>query len=410
MRSLEDVLELIEGSYDDMVETMIGMIRFPALAPFNGGDGEGSKADYLQAKLMGFDTVRRIDVPDSHDPTVMRPNILARKEGGSRGTVWVVAHMDVVPAGDPAKWDTPPFEPVFRDGRVYGRGTEDNGQSIISSMFASRFLLDQELEGMSIGVAYVADEETGSEMGIQRLLDMGLFSEDDIIMVPDWGSPGGSEVEVAEKHMLWLKVEVEGRTTHGSTPDLGINAYRVSTYLLADMMDRLPELFPEEDAIFSPPGSTFEPTRRPATVDGVNIIPGHDEFYMDIRLIPSHDPSDVLDRAREIAAEHEGRTGARITVSAAKMEVSGRPSSPDTLGFRALCQAVESVTGGVPTVVGVGGSTCANLFRKAGFDAYVWQCGGGTLHAPNEHVVMDNLMVDAKVFATLYYNLCVRKG
>ncbi len=192
MRSLEEVLSMVDSSYDDMVETMIGMIRFPALAPFNGGEGEGKKADYIQERLRGFDSVRRIDVPDRFNPSIMRSNILARKEGRKKGTVWIVAHIDVVPAGDPALWDIPPFDPVYRDGKVYGRGTEDNGQFVISSMFASRPLLDMDLEGMSLGVAYVADEETGSERGIQHLLGMGLFSEDDVIMVPDWGSPGGN--------------------------------------------------------------------------------------------------------------------------------------------------------------------------------------------------------------------------
>ena len=149
-----------------MVETMIGMISIPALAPINGGDGESRKADYLQGKLTGFDSVRRIDVPDDVDPSVMRSNILAVRNGKLKGTVWVMAHMDVVPAGDPELWDNPPYEPVFRDGRVYGRGTEDNGQSVISSMFASRAVIDQELNGMSLGIAYVADEETTSLKGI----------------------------------------------------------------------------------------------------------------------------------------------------------------------------------------------------------------------------------------------------
>ena len=398
----------MNDSYDEMVQTMIGMIRYPALCPFNGGDGEGRKADYLQGLLKGFDSIQRIDVPDGLDPSVMRANLLAKKNGKKPGTVWVVAHMDVVPTGDPALWTTPPFEPEYRDGKVYGRGTEDNGQSIISSMFASRYILDQELNGMSLGVAYVADEETGSEFGIQYLIDQGLFSEDDIIMVPDWGSPNGIQVEVSEKHMLWLKFDVEGKTTHGSTPNLGINAYRVSTVFLADLMDRLEKRFDNRDEMFQPPYSTFEPTRRPATVDNVNTIPGHDEFYMDNRVLPSYDLDDVIAFVKEVAEEHSRRSGACIRVTVSNREDSGKPSSLDTLGFEELCKAVEAVTGHVPEAVGVGGGTCANLFRKKGFNAYVWQCGGGTLHAPDEHVVMSNLMVDAKTFATLYYNLCVK--
>ena len=71
-----------------------------------------------------------------------------------------------------------------------------------------------------------------------------------------------------------------------------------------------------------------------------------------------------------------------------------------------MCESVESITGNIPRAIGVGGGTCANFFRERGFDAYVWQCGGGTLHAPNEYALLDNIMVDAKVFATIYYRLC----
>ena len=409
MRSLEETLEIVESSYDDMVETMIGMISIPALAPVNGGDGESRKADYLQERLVGFDSVRRIDVPDDVDPSVIRSNILAVRNGREKGTVWVMAHMDVVPAGDPGLWDNPPYEPVYRDGRVYGRGTEDNGQSIISAMFSSRAVLDQELQGMSLGVAYVADEETTSMKGIRHLLDLGVFSKDDIIIVPDWGSPGGTLVEVAEKSVLWLRVSVEGKTCHGSSPQSGLNAYRVSTYLLADLLDRLPERFPARDGMFRPPESTFEPTKRPATVENVNTIPGHDEFCMDMRILPVYPVDEILDFVRAVASEHAERTGAGISVEIVQCEPAGRKSSTDTVGFNALCDAVESVTGNRPEAVGVGGGTCANFFRLDGFDAYVWQCGGGTLHAPNEYVEMSNLMTDAKVFATLFYNLCVRR-
>ena len=407
MKSLDEVFSQVESSERSMVETMIGMIRIPALAPSNGGDGEGRKADYLMSMLEGFDSVERVDVPDEDDPSVMRPNILARKNGRKKGTVWIVAHMDVVPAGDPSLWTNPPFDPVYKDGKIYGRGTEDNGQSVISSMFASKAILGQDLQGMSLGVAYVADEETTSRMGIEYLLDHGFFTEDDIIMVPDWGSPGGSMVEVAEKTLVWLRFDFEGKTTHGSTPDRGINAYRVSTLFLADLLGVLERRFPAEDPVYMPPRSTFEPTKRPGTVENVNTIPGHDEFSMDMRLLPSYTADEVISVVRALADEHSRRTGARITVSEIQRHVAGTPSSTESIGFNALRDAVEKVTGKAPAAVGVGGATCANFFRTRGLNAYVWQCGGGTLHAPDEHVVVSNMITDAKVFTALYYDLCV---
>ena len=128
-----------------MIDTMMGMIRIPAIAPENGGAGEGAKADFLMGKLRGFDEIRRIDVPDFNYSSILRPNILAKKAGSQTGTVWIVAHMDVVPAAELDSWDTPPFEPVLKDGKIYGRGTEDNGQAVVSSLYAARQFLSEEL-------------------------------------------------------------------------------------------------------------------------------------------------------------------------------------------------------------------------------------------------------------------------
>lgn len=408
MKTLDSILHGIEDNADEMVSVMIGMIGHPALAPLNGGKGEKEKADYLQGMLVGFDEVRRIDVPDDIDPSVMRCNIMARKKGRKDGTLWIIAHMDVVPAGDPELWTSPPFQGVLRDGSVYGRGTEDNGQSIISSMFASRPFLNEDLQGMSIGVAYVADEETGSIKGIKHLLDMGCFSKDDVIMVPDSCSEDGTEIEIGEKTSLWLRFVIEGKTTHGSTPEEGINAYRVSTLLLTDLMQTLPERFPDRDPFFNNGTSTFEPTKRPATVDGINIIPGHDEFCMDIRLLPRYDADDVISLVENIAGCYARDSGAEITVEVVGRQDAGRPSSTDTPAFMELADAIRSVLGVEPRGVGIGGGTCANFFRQKGFDAYVWQYGGGTLHAPDEHVPVRNMVIDAKVYATLIYRLCLQ--
>ena len=198
--TLEEVLESIEASRDEIVSTMVEMIGIPALAPINGGEGEGKRADMLMRNLQGYDSVIRVDVPDVTDPSVMRPNILASKKGKERGTVWIVAHTDTVPAGDPEDWDTPPYEGHVRDGRIYGRGTEDNGQAVISSMFASKFIPAGTLTKRSLGIAYVADEETTSLMGISHLIDHGYFDlENDVVIVPDWGVPGGTLMDVAEK-------------------------------------------------------------------------------------------------------------------------------------------------------------------------------------------------------------------
>ena len=404
---LPEILGKIEASRDNMIEDMTAMIRIPAIGPLNGGKGEGHRADKVLEFLKGFDSVERIDVRDIHDNSVMRPNILAKKNGRGKGTVWIISHLDTVLPGDLDEWRTPPYEPVTKDGRIYGLGTEDNGQAVISSIYASKFFASGSLSKRSIGLAIVADEETTSAMGIEYLVNAGLFEPEDVFIVPDWGVPGGTMVEVAEKHLVWLKFSVEGKQTHGSTPHNGLNAYRVSAKMLVDVLDRLEKRYPDSDPLFRPPTSTFEPTKSIMTVGNVNTIPGYHEFWLDIRLLPSYDPDDLVAFAKEIGAEWEERTKAKITVAVEQRTRSGKPSDIGCDEFKALRDSISSVIGKDPETVGVGGGTCANFCRLAGYNAYVWQCGGGSLHQPNEYCDLNNLMTDAKVFATLFYKLCV---
>jgi len=404
---LEQILEKIEGSGEDMARVMSEMIRIPALAPVNGGTGEGRRADMLMGHLEGYDSVVRVDARDDHDQEIMRPNILAKKNGRGKGTVWLVAHTDTVPAGDLEDWDTDPFEPVVKDGRIYGRGTEDNGQAVISAMFASKFFPKEMLSKRSIGIAYVADEETSSKMGIEYLIKKGYFSEDDVFIVPDWGTPEGDLVDVAEKNLIWLQFNVTGRSTHGSTPDKGINAFRAGTEFLNDLLAEFKKEFPNENKMFIPSVSTFEPTKCGGTVMNINTIPGNFEFSMDIRAVPEYSQDEIAAVAERVAKEHEVRTGAKIRITEIQRHIAGEASSIKGEVFESLMESIESIIGKRPRPVGVGGATCANFFRKEGYDAYVWQHGGGTLHGPNEYVVIENMVIDAKVFASLFYKLCV---
>ncbi|NLN71710.1 MAG: M20 family metallo-hydrolase [Thermoplasmatales archaeon] len=404
---LKRILEIVEGSRSAMISDISGMIRIPAIGPSNGGAGELERADHVQTLLKGFDSVERYDTPDRSYPDVIRPNIVARRKGAGKGTVWIVSHLDTVPPGDLGKWISPPFEPRVDGGRVYGLGTEDNGQAIISSIHAVKAIPPGRLSGKSIGLAIVADEETTSAMGIEYLLGKGCFTEDDLIIVPDWGSEGGTMIEIAEKHLLWVRFTVRGRQTHGSVPEKGINAFRVGTDFLSDLMARLKERYGEENAYFRPPTSTFEPTKASPTVDNVNTIPGLYEFWMDCRILPSQDPEEILGMMRAVAGEHSERTGAEISAEVEQKTFAGKPSATDTEDFKVFLEAVRSVADGDVETVGVGGGTCANFFRLRGLNAYVWQFGGGSLHQPNEYVVLDNIVNDAKVYATVFYRLCV---
>ena len=409
--SLDKILKQIDDSKDDIIKDLMDMIRIPAIGPANGGIGEGRRADFLMSILRGFDDIERIDVDDTDYPGVKRPSILALKRGKRNGTVWIIAHIDTVLPGNLQDWKKcPPYEPIYEDGKVYGLGAEDNGQAVIASIYASRFFENGTLNGRSIGIALVSDEETTSEMGIGYLVRNGYFTEDDVILVPDWGSPGSSMVDVAEKHLLWVKVSVKGKQTHGSTPNKGLNAYRIGARFLTELVEGLEKRYSKENMLFKPLVSTFEPTKCSPTVGNVNTIPGYYEFWMDCRIIPDYDPNEILEYMRSFALSFSEETGAIITVDKEQLTISGQASSTDTEEYRLFRDSIYEVTGIDVQAAGIGGGTCANFFRLKGLNAYVWESEGGSLHQPNEFVRIDNIIIDAKVYATFFHKLCVNQS
>lgn len=159
--------------------------------------------------------------------------------------------------------------------------------------------------------------------------------------------------------------------------------------------------------MFKPSISTFEPTRSTNHVENVNTIPGYYDFSIDVRLLPHYKIDDVVSVAEKVAEKIADEYGAEILVEEIQRHKSGKSSSIENETYLALRDSIKHVTGTEPIPIGIGGATCANFFRLAGYDAYVWGTGGGTLHTPNEYVEIDNIIIDAKVFATLFYKLCV---
>ena len=109
-----------------MEEALMALISVPAIAPENGGDGEDQKAQRLTALLqeVGFDKIERYDAEDKRVSSGKRPNIVAYLNGESdEKRLWIITHLDVVPAGEDAAWTmTKPFKPVLAGDRIVWQG------------------------------------------------------------------------------------------------------------------------------------------------------------------------------------------------------------------------------------------------------------------------------------------------
>lgn len=401
----EDILAKVESYKDQMIEAQRKLVATPALGPENGGPGEMARALMVQTWLeeLGL-AIQRVDAPDERVADKVRPNIIATRPGGDGPTVWVLSHLDVVPAGDLNLWKTDPWTLHVDGDYLYGRGVSDNQQGLVASFFALKALIDMgvDLPG-KVGLALVSDEETGSGHGLEYVVNNrpDLFAPEDIIVVPDAGEPEGDFIEVAEKSILWLRVEVSGQQVHGSMPEKGVNAL----YAAARMMVAVREIgkrFGHSDPLFSPAGCTFEPTAKEAGVSNVNTIPGRDVFYVDCRVLPDVDLAEVEAAFAEVFGAIAAEEGAGVTIESIQRLQAPPGTDPEAPVVKALTRHIATVRGIQARAGGVGGGTVAAFFRQKGLPVAVWNTWHNTAHMPNEYCRISDMVADAKVFALLF--------
>ena len=404
--SFEKIARRIDSFRDEMINFQIRLASIPAIAPGSGGEGEAKKSEVLLGFLRetGFTDIEVLKAPDLDAPSGYRPNILASYRGESSAkTVWIMTHMDVVPPGEVSLWRGDPFKAWVESGRIHGRGVEDNQQDMVASLFAVKALKAEGIAPASdIGIALVADEETGSRKGIDYVLQSHkVFRRQDLIIVPDAGNETGTMIEVAEKSILWLKFKTIGKQAHGSTPERGVNSFKAASFFIAALND-LYKLYPSRDRLFDPPISTFEPTKKEANVPNVNTIPGEDVFYMDMRILPKVKVQDVQNTIRKVAAEIEKKFKVKIHTEIQQKAPAAPPTAAQAPVVMALKKAIQAVYKQDARAMGIGGGTVAAVFRRAGFPAACWSKLDETAHQPNEYCIIDNMVCNAKVFGHIF--------
>jgi acetylornithine deacetylase/succinyl-diaminopimelate desuccinylase-like protein len=171
------------------------LVRIPSVA-FPGFDPAPVRASAeavasLVRELGLFESVeiRTAKVPGTDEDG--NPAVLAtRAARNGRPTILLYAHHDVQPVGDESLWESPPFEPTVRDGRLYGRGAADDKAGVMAHLAALRALKDAVGDDFDLGVVlfFEGEEEAGSRSFAQFLTDNAEALRSDVIVVADSGN------------------------------------------------------------------------------------------------------------------------------------------------------------------------------------------------------------------------------
>ena len=362
-------------------------------------------------------------------PTPLRSSS-ARSPGPTGApTVLLYGHYDVVPVGDEAKWESPPFEATERDGAIYGRGAADSKSNILMHVGALRAWDGTPPVGVKIVIE--GQEETGSAFTTFPPSQPDLFAADAMV-IGDMGSlrPGVPTLTVGLRGMAVVTVQVRtlaGPKHSGQFGGAAPDALITLLHALAALHDEhgdvvVPGLRREEwtGASYSDeefrelaeiePGVPFFGTgglgerlwSGPAlTVTGidvlqvdhaVNAVVPTARAKISLRIHPAQDPSEAQ-AALVRHLESMRPFGIPLEVEAAEIGkgYSAATSGPAYLAARA---ALEAAWGSEPVWVATGGSIpLVSALGEAVPDAEILLFGTtdgfANIHAPNERVLLD---------------------
>ena len=405
--SLSLALQNIDNSRQEMIQFMVDMLKINAVNPDDGGRGEYQRAIFVQKWLENLGAkVSRYDFPDSRVAEGVRANLTTMIEGVDRSkTLWFAAHLDTVPEGARNLWSTDPYDPVVKDGKIFGRGSEDNGQAVVSTLFAFKALKTINAKPtVNVGFAYVSDEETGSKYGVIPMVEKNVFKPQDMAIVPDTGNKDGSEIEIAEKSILWLRITTKGKQVHGALPYKGLNAHRIGMKFALQIDELLHSKYSETDSLFDPPASTFEPTKHELNVENINTVPGLDVMYFDCRILTQYKLKEIMKDLETVKSKIENDTGAKIELTPIQFEENVAPTPLNCEVVQKLRRALKELRGMEGKPVGIGGGTVGLYFRRKGINTAVWSTLDDMAHQPNEYCKIDNFVNDAKVFVHIALN------
>jgi len=283
------------------------------------------------------------------------------------------AHVDVVPGRSEQ------FEPFERDGRIYGRGTQDMKGAAAAMLVLLKTLAEQG-ERPNVAWQFVTDEEIGGEDGVAHLLRQG-YTADFFIA----GEPTDLRIVNRAKGILWINVQQSGNPAHGSRPWDGDNPL----VPIADGLRKLLERYP------IPATEIWRTTVTPSALhsgDAHNRVPVDALLKLDIRRVPDESADDILRFVQEcfpaahIDASHCG---------------SALETQPEDQHVSKLAQAIEAVTNDRVQFYGEHFGSDARFYSEVGVPAVCFGPVGAGLHSHEEWVDIGSLEIFYQVLQQL---------
>ena len=353
----------------------------PSLVPGARGEGDIAQAIAQHLRQLGLDVAVQDVAPG-------RPNVIGVLQGREPGpSLMYCGHIDTVGV----EGMTAPFVPDVRDGRLYGRGSQDMKGGVAAMIDAARLARDRGFSRGRLIIAAVVDEEYAS-IGADALVrewraDAAVVTE-----------PTDLQIGVGHKGFAWFEIETRGRAAHGSRPRDG----RDAILRMGRVLSRLEQL---DRALQS---RAPHPIMGTASLHASTVQGGHEwssypdrcVLQMERRTVSGETAAsaerevrDILEALRAEDAEFQGES--RLVFARSSYETPPNHAVTQLLTQCATERAVAT------SQVGMSFWTDAAILGDAGVPSVLFGPGGAGLHSVEEYVKVDDVLACRDVLAAL---------
>jgi acetylornithine deacetylase len=375
-----------------LTQTLVEMVQInsgnPMLTP--GAPGEAALGAYIaqQMSTLGLEVA-------THDLGPNRVNVVGILQGKGGGrSLMLNGHLDTVGV----KGMAAPFAATIRDGKLYGRGSQDMKASLAAMLAAVKALNDN---GISLAgdliLTAVADEEYAS-IGTE---DIVRHYHADAAIVTE---PTDLALCRAHRGFLWYTVETMGRAAHGSRFADGVDAIMHMGRFLAELDQLEQELRARPAHELAGPPSLHASTIQGGTE--LSVYPDYCRLEIERRSVPGESIEDVT---AEFQAIIDRLSAADPTFKATVAFFLGRgPFAVDADApiVRALEQATFERMGSLPAHTGAPFWTDASILAEAGIDTVIMGPVGAGLHSAEEWVDLRSVVDLAAILTDTAIEFC----
>jgi len=374
-------------NHSDTLELSLQLLRQPSVTPIDH-TCQNIMADRLSAIGFNIENMRFEDVD----------NLWARR--GTASPVFCFAgHTDVVPTGHLDAWESDPFLPEIRDGKLYGRGSADMKTALAAMVVASeRFVKNHPNHKGSIAFLITSDEEGPSINGTVKVVET-LEARNEKMTWCLVGEPSSTDtlgdiVKNGRRGSLNAVLTVKGKQGHVAYPHLAINPIHTASKALSELCDTV---WDNGNEYF--PATSFQVSNIQAGTGATNVVPGTMTVTFNFRYSTEVTADQLKLRVLEILDRHHVDYDIEWTLS-------GLPFlTPVGELVNAARTAIKNVTGTETELSTSGGTSDGRFIAPTG--AQVLELGvlNATIHQINEHVNIAELEPLAEIYEQILVEL-----